>query len=169
MSMSEPDGLWAVWRSLKDSREGSAESYAKNQPAESQRPRRNRYGVPRLIPWCPQINPGYLMMAVRYVELNPVRAKLCRAPWRWRWSSAAAHVEDRSDGLVAVSPMMGRVDDWRAYLASGLSSEEANLLREHERTGRPLGSLAFLKRLERKLGRVLRKKPASRKPKDKKK
>jgi len=50
-----------------------------------------------------------------------------------------------------------------------LSSEEANLLRGHERTGRPLGGLAFLKRLERRLGRVLRKKPAGRKPKIKKK
>jgi putative transposase len=34
----------------------------------------------------------YLRRAARYVELNPVRAKLCRVPWRWRWSSAAAHV-----------------------------------------------------------------------------
>jgi len=110
----------------------------------------------------------YLMLAVRYVELNPVRAKLCRAPWRWRWSSAAAHVEGWSDGLVDVSPLLGRVDDWRTYLASGLSSEEVNLLRGHERTGRPLGSLAFLKRLETKLGRVIRKKPPGRRPKTKK-
>jgi putative transposase len=109
----------------------------------------------------------YLMMAVRYVELNPVRAKLCRVPWRW--SSASAHVAGRRDGLVDVAPLLSRVDDWRAYLASGLSFEEANLLRGHERSGRPLGSLAFLKRLENKLGRVLRKKQPGRKPKTKKK
>lgn len=111
----------------------------------------------------------YLMLAVRYVELNPVRAKLCRAPWRWRWSSAAAHVAGRNDSLVDVSPLLERVDDWRAYLASGLSNEEANLLRGHERTGRPLGSLSFLKRIESKLGRVIRKKTPGRKPKNKKK
>jgi len=58
---------------------------------------------------------------------------------------------------------------WRAYPASGLSSEEADLLRGHERTGRPLGSLAFLKRIESRFGRVLRKKPPGRKPKTKKK
>ena len=34
----------------------------------------------------------YLLRAARYVELNPVRARLCRVPWRWRWSSAAAHL-----------------------------------------------------------------------------
>ena len=47
MGMSEPDGHWVAWRSLNDSRASSAESYAKNQPAESPRPRKNRYGVPR--------------------------------------------------------------------------------------------------------------------------
>jgi len=106
----------------------------------------------------------YLMLAARYVELNPVRARLCRSAWRWRWSSAAAHVAGRSDGLVDAAPLLARVDDWRSYLASGLSSEEADLLRGHERTGRPLGSLAFLKRLESRLGRVLRKKRPAESP-----
>ena len=49
----------------------------------------------------------YLLRAARYVELNPVRAKLCRVPWRWRWSSAAAHVAGRDDGLVRVAPLLG--------------------------------------------------------------
>ncbi|MHC4169412.1 MAG: transposase [Planctomycetota bacterium] len=106
----------------------------------------------------------HLMLAARYVELNPVRAKLCRAPWRWRWSSAAAHVAGRNDGLVNVRPLLKRVDDWRDYLTAGLEPEQAELLRRHERTGRPLGGTAFLKRLETKLGRVLRKKIPGRKP-----
>jgi hypothetical protein len=67
-------------------------------------------------------------------------------------------VDGRSDGLVDVAPVLSRVDDWRAYLASELNFEEANLLRGHERTGWLLGSLAFLKRIESRLGRVLRKK-----------
>jgi len=104
-----------------------------------------------------------------HLELNPIRAKLCRSPWRWRWSSAAAHVAGRSDSMVDVAPLLSRVDDWRAYLAAGLSSEEASLLRGHERTGRPLGYSSFLKRLESRLGRVLCKKPPGRKPTDKKK
>ena len=107
----------------------------------------------------------YLMLAARYVELNPVRAKLCRVPWRWRWSSAPAHVAGHNDGLADVAPLLGRVEDWRQYLAAGLSGEEAALLRQHERTGRPLGGTAFLKRLEHKLGRILHKKSPGRKPK----
>jgi putative transposase len=34
----------------------------------------------------------HLLRAARYVELNPAGAKRRRALWRWRWSSAAAHV-----------------------------------------------------------------------------
>lgn len=110
-----------------------------------------------------------LMLAARYGESNPVRAKLCRVPWRWRWSSAAAHMAGCSDALGDVVPLLARVDDWRMYLAAGLTSEEVTLLRRHERTGRPLGGCAFLKRLERRLGRLLRKKTPGRRPKNKQK
>ena len=43
------------------------------------------------------------------------------------------------------------------FLADGLSGEEAERLRQHERTGRPLGSERNLKRLEQRLSRVFRK------------
>ena len=32
----------------------------------------------------------HALAAVRYVERNPVRAKMTRVPWTYRWSSAAA-------------------------------------------------------------------------------
>ncbi len=34
----------------------------------------------------------YLMAAVRYVELNPVRARLVEIPELWKFSGASAHV-----------------------------------------------------------------------------
>jgi putative transposase len=105
----------------------------------------------------------YLLRAARYVELNPVRARLCRAPWRWRWSSAAAHIAGKDDGVARVSPLLERVKDWRAFLTDALSAEEVELLRRHERTGRPLGESAFLARIERRLGRIVQ--PAKRGPK----
>jgi putative transposase len=106
---------------------------------------------------------AYLLRAARYVELNPVRAKLCRAPWRWRWSSAAAHVAGRHDGVVRVTPLLERVTDWREFLTDALSAQELELLRRHEHTGRPLGDPAFLTRIERTLGRIVH--PAKRGPK----
>ena len=43
-----------------------------------------------------------LLTAARYVELNPVRAGLIKAPSRYRWCSAAAHVRGQDDTLVRV-------------------------------------------------------------------
>ena len=34
---------------------------------------------------------AYLLEVCRYVDLNPVRARMVRAPGNWRWSSYAAH------------------------------------------------------------------------------
>jgi putative transposase len=108
---------------------------------------------------------GYLMRTARYIERNPVRAKLCRVPWRWRWSSAAAHVSGRDDGIVRVRPLLARAPDWRAFLAGGSDADEVALWRRHERTGRPLGEAAFLDHIERTLGRPIRPGKPGRKPK----
>jgi putative transposase len=47
----------------------------------------------------------HFWLAMRYVELNPVRAKICRKPWRYEWSSAAAHIDgDTESELKAYWP-----------------------------------------------------------------
>ena len=111
----------------------------------------------------------YLMRAARYVELNPVRAKLCRVPWRWRWSSASAHVAGRDDDLVRVKPLLERTGDWREFLAEGLEIDDAESFRRHERTGRPLGEASFMERIEKVLGRIVHPNKPGPKPKQKRK
>ncbi len=98
----------------------------------------------------------YLLAAARYVELNPVRARLADGPQEYRWSSARAHVAGKDDALVKVAPLLERIGDWKAFLSSGLSRMEATAIRRHERTGRPLGSEEFIIRIERLLNRTLR-------------
>src|SRR5882672_11052106 len=49
---------------------------------------------------------AYLLAAARYVELNPVRAKLARRARDWRWSSARAHLDGLDDDLVRVHPLL---------------------------------------------------------------
>ena len=60
----------------------------------------------------------HLLAAVRYVELNPVRAGLCERAVDWPWSSVHAHEERASDGIVNVEPMLARVPNWRTYLGA---------------------------------------------------
>jgi putative transposase len=103
---------------------------------------------------------AYLMSCARYVELNPLRAKLARRARDWKWSSARAHLARRDDGLVRVKPLLALAPDWADFLGEGLGAEPLSAIRKSERTGRPLGSAPFLKRLEKRLGRVLaRRKP----------
>ncbi len=108
------------------------------------------------------LDEAHLHAAGRYVELNPVRAGLKRRAMDWRWSSARAHLKGEDDDLVKVAPMLERVGDWRAYLREGLTEEEHEALRQHERTGRPLGSDAFIAGLEAKLKRRLTKRKPGR-------
>jgi putative transposase len=43
------------------------------------------------------VKEDYLLAIVRYVECNPVAARLCRHPEDWPWSSAHARLEDIDD------------------------------------------------------------------------
>ena len=97
----------------------------------------------------------HLLKAMRYVELNPVKAGLVEKPGDYPWSSARAHLEGEDDILVQVQPMLEQIGDWKGYLALDIEEEEAAMMRRHERTGRPLGSEGFVKRLEKQLDRVL--------------
>ena len=107
----------------------------------------------------------HLLAAVRYVELNPVRAKLADDAAHWAWSSAKAHLSGRDDCLVQVGPMLALVHDWREFLNSAIPEEELRNLRSHAQTGRPLGDESFVNRLENLVGRVLRAGKRGRKPK----
>ncbi len=98
---------------------------------------------------------GHLLAAARYVELNPVRAGLVRLAEDWPWSSARAHLAGRDDLLVDVAPLLAPAPDWRAFLAEAGAADELETLRRHGRTGRPLGTPAFVERLEAQLDRIL--------------
>jgi len=107
----------------------------------------------------------YLLTCVRYIENNPVRARLVSRPEEWTWSSAAAHISGENDRLVNVAPVLSFVrGDWQKFLAGALLSEEMEDIRKHARTGRPLGSPPFVERLEGMLGRKLKPQKPGRKP-----
>lgn len=102
----------------------------------------------------------HLLAAARYVERNPVRARLCARPQDWPWSSAAAHLAGHDDSLVTVRPLLESVPDWEAFIGGTDDEKLDQLLRGHASTGRPLGTDAFVASLERRLARSLkRKKP----------
>jgi len=90
----------------------------------------------------------YWRVAVRYSEMNPVRAGIVKQPQDYIWSSARAHIFHKTDLILSESPLDHEVKDWGKFLASGMTDSELKLLRLHSSTGRPLGDDAFVQRLE---------------------
>src|SRR6185503_15888225 len=60
----------------------------------------------------------HLAAALRYVSLNPVRARLVQRAQDWRWSSARAHLRGKDDGVTALKPIRDRFPDFADLLAS---------------------------------------------------
>jgi len=97
----------------------------------------------------------YLRMALRYVELNPVRANLVDDPEQYPWSSARSHL-----GLVpplGVGPAQGLCapHEWAAWLQAGASEDEEEQLRECTFSGRVFGTPRPQRGRPRKEGRSL--------------
>ena len=105
---------------------------------------------------CP-LDEDHLWAAIRYVERNPVRARLVRKAERYPWSSAAAHCGLRADPVPAPLPAQRppAAADWSAWLEEKEDERMLYALRLHTRTGRPVGSRKFIARLETRLGRKL--------------
>lgn len=106
----------------------------------------------------------YLLATVRYVERNPVAARLCESAGQWPWSSARAHLRGQDDDLVRAKPMLDRISDWRVYLSNEIENRQTDSIRRHTRTGRPLGTAEFVHNLEQVTGKPLALKRPGRKP-----
>ncbi|MDY6823013.1 MAG: hypothetical protein SWH68_04325, partial [Thermodesulfobacteriota bacterium] len=52
----------------------------------------------------------------RYIENNPVRAKLATSPDKWPWRSAFVHMARKNDKLVNVEPVLSIISgDWQQF------------------------------------------------------
>jgi putative transposase len=112
---------------------------------------------------CVVMDEEHLAAALRYVSLNPVRARLVSRARDWRWSSVRAHLSGRDDGVTALAPVRERYPDFADFLSEEADADIIERLRGAESIGRPLGTGKFIDAIERKTRRVL--KPAKRGPK----
>ncbi|MES2057807.1 MAG: transposase [Pseudomonadota bacterium] len=99
---------------------------------------------------------GHLVSALRYVALNPVRAKLTERAQDWRRSSAAAHIAGKSDRFVDIAPALERVGDFATFLGTAFDDAMSYAaLRKAESVGRPVGSKEWLADMEARSGLTL--------------
>jgi putative transposase len=108
---------------------------------------------------------AHLLNALRYVALNPVRARLVADARDWPHSSVAAHLVGRDDGITIVRPILDRVANFADLLATAADDPAFATLRRAKLIGRPLGSPDFVAAVEARLGRRLAPGKRRRKPK----
>lgn len=107
------------------------------------------------------LDQNHLLAAVRYVELNPVRAGMAQQAGEYVWSSTRFHLGlIENDPLVADGNLLGLVTNWEELLCCDDGGIERVVAAT--RTGRPAGDEAFLDKVEAVTGRNMRRKMAGR-------
>lgn len=106
---------------------------------------------------CVAMDEPHLYAALRYVALNPVRARLVASADQWQWSSVHALLDPvRGDGMTQTAPVLDRVGNFAALIRSGEDEDASAALRRAESIGRPLGGSAFMNAILDQTGRDAR-------------
>jgi len=105
------------------------------------------------------LDENHLLAASKYVERNPVRAKLAKKPWEWIWSSALAHINNRQEGIVKLADLLKIIDmspeRWKEYISLEDNLDTIEDIRKYSISGRVLGTEIFIKKIEVSLDRKL--------------
>lgn len=116
---------------------------------------------------------AFLLKLQRYIELNPVRAGIVKAPEQYKWSSAKGHLSPADGALIVdheVYVRLGatpsaRVLAYGALIREPLDEGALSQIRAAARHGGVLGSDQFKDEIEIQLGRRVRLRKPGRKPK----
>ena len=103
----------------------------------------------------------YLWVVARYIERNPVRARITKKAEDFEWSSAKAHLKCERKGILILYDWLDETEkkEHQRFLKDEGGEEET---RKATSTGRPLGDIRFIEGLEEKLGRPLKPKKGGR-------
>lgn len=104
---------------------------------------------------------SYFLSVMRYIELNPVRAKMVSSPSHYRWSSFAHNAGIRAIKLIRphrVYETLGQEEKSRAkayqeLFRTELDAESKKKINDAWLTGTPLGNEFFKEMVESKLMR----------------
>jgi putative transposase len=89
----------------------------------------------------------YLFTCHRYIEMNPVRARMANHPAAYEWSSYRTNAEGAHSGLITPHPLYLRLGDtpgqrqasYRRIFEDDLTADELHAIREAVIRGRALG------------------------------
>jgi putative transposase len=93
----------------------------------------------------------HLLVLIRYIEANPLRARLVRRAQDWLWSSL--NESGRARLQLAACPV-DRTQDWARVVNEAIEPRELERVRTSLQRGRPMGSDRWAKRVAAKLGMI---------------
>ena len=115
---------------------------------------------------------AHFLACCRYIELNPVRARMVRHPRDYRWSSYRVHAYGASDPLVTVHDLYRRLGPsqtarqaaYRSLFCTELADDFLEALRAATNGGWALGNAHFQRQVADALGRRVTPLPRGRPP-----
>jgi putative transposase len=115
---------------------------------------------------------AYFLACCRYIELNPVRARMVAHPRDYAWSSYRAHADGQKDALVSDHPLyrgLGRTADdrqqsYRSLFRAKLAEDFVEALRAATNGGWALGDDRFKRQIAKMAGRRAAPLPRGRPP-----
>jgi len=93
----------------------------------------------------------HLLTVLRYVERNPVRARLVFSAKDWNWSSHKERISEESEKVIDNIPI-NLPNEWSKYVDEPLTEKELEKLRQSVIRQSPFGNVEWQKRISQKLG-----------------
>ena len=112
----------------------------------------------------------HLLVVLRSIEANPLRARMVTNPADYRWSSYQRHGMGHDDPLLSPFPEwedLGQTEAerrkrWRAKVRAVQDEPELDTVRRSLRSGRPFGAVDWTDRIAGRLGIDLNPRPRGR-------
>jgi putative transposase len=107
---------------------------------------------------------AYLLTCMRYIELNPVRARMVSHPGEYRWSSYACNATGQPNPLVSPHPLYETLDNdaqqrqyaYRELFRKHMDQGQIHAIREALNQELVLGREDFKDKIERMTKRQVR-------------
>jgi putative transposase len=103
---------------------------------------------------------GYLLSCMRYIEMNPVRARMVRKPENYPWSSIRANRLGETDALISAHPVYeslgatpaSRCSSYSSLFDLVISQDDLDLIRRTIHGNWVLGNDRFSEKIAKKTG-----------------
>jgi len=102
---------------------------------------------------------GYLWTVCRYIERNPVRAKIVSKPSQYEWSSAS---KNRRSDIVKSVWSEAEKQEYTDYLNGPEDKDQIDVIKKQTYSGKPIGSSKFIDHMAKILKMDLNVKPRGR-------